>query len=200
MKKTIVKTVMAASMLFSMVLGQGEGTAVAVAATSATTKAPVMTDNLFKYGLKKDVELPVTVTAGGLSYTLEKIMIYDIKSATAQELIKKYGYGSYGKFLVWTKITIENKGNKTIEVSANDPDPKWMIGVGDGGILDQGMPSIKVREKNSKEALWSYSLKPGQKLSTYQGLFNLGSTFDYLVIWLDVKGKSGQKYIVNREE
>ncbi|MDQ0195496.1 hypothetical protein [Paenibacillus wynnii] len=198
MKKTIVKTVMAASMLFSMVLGQGEGT-VAVAATSATTKAPVMTDNLFKYGLKKDVELPVTVTAGGLSYTLEKIMIYDIKSATAQELIKKYGYNNYGKYFVWTKITIENKGKTVIEESAKDPNPKWSIGVGDGGVLLQDMPLVNVRKKNSKEALWDYTLKPGEKLTTYQGFLNTGS-FNHIVIWLDVKGSSAEKYIVNRKE
>lgn len=202
MKKSMVKTSLAVALLIGGILGQGAGdVAVVEAAAAPATKAqPVMTDNLAKYGLKKDVELPVTVTAGGLSYTLEKIMIFDVKSKDAQALIKKYGYGSYGDYFIWTKITIENKGSKVIEISANDPNPKWIIGIGDGGILDPGMPRTKVREINSKEALWGYSLKPGQKLSTYQGFFNLGPRFDYLVISLNVKGSSAQKYIVNRKE
>lgn len=203
MKKSIVK-VTAAVLLLSQLLSMGGGsqdnTVSAAAASTSTKTAAVMTDNLFKYGLKKDVELPVTLTAGGLSYTLEKIMIYDINSATAQQLIKKYGYNNYGKYFVWTKITLENKGDKVIEVSSKDPNPKWMIRVSDGGVLDQDMPGMRVREKNSTEALWTYSLKPGQKLGTYQGLLCYGSTLDHLVISLNVKGNSAIKYIVDRKE
>lgn len=198
MKKAILKVVLAVTMLSSAVIGQMGS--VHGAAAAKPTAAPVMRDNLSAYGLKKSVELPVTVTAGGLSYTLEKIMIYDINSATAQALIKKYGYNNYGSYFVWTKITLENKGDKTIEVSSKDPNPKWMIRVSDGAVLDQDMPGTKVREKNSKEALWTYSLMPGQKLNTYQGLLCYGSTLDHLVISLDVKGKSAIKYIVNRNE
>ncbi len=197
MKKTMIKAVLTATMLFSAILGQGVVTNTAAAKPVVT--APVMTDNLSKYGLIKDVELPVTITAGGLSYTLEKIMIYDINSATAQALIKKYGYNNYGSYLVWTKITIENKSTKVIQESAKDPNPKWFISPGDGGVLLQDMPRVKVKEKNSKEALWDYTLKPGQKLTTYQAFLNTGS-FKYLKIWLNVNGSSQQKYIVNRKE
>ncbi|AIQ27999.1 hypothetical protein P40081_07255 [Paenibacillus sp. FSL P4-0081] len=197
MGRTAVKVLLATTLLAGVIVGQ-VGPASATAAKP--TAAPIMRDNLSKYGLVKDVELPVTVEAGGLSYTLEKIMIYDIKSETAQSLIKKYEYNNYGKYFVWTKITLENKGEKTIEVSSKDPNPKWMIRVGDGAVLDQDMPGKLVREKNSKEALWTYSLKPGQKLSTYQGLLCYGSKLDHLVISLDVKGKSAIKYIVNRKE
>ncbi len=203
MKKSIVK-VTAAVILLSQLLSMGGGsqdnTVSAAAASTSTKPAAVMTDNLFKYGLKKNVELPVTLTAGGLSYTLEKIMIFDINSATAQQLIKKYGYNNYGKYFVWTKITLENKGDKVIGFSSKDTNPKWMILVGDGAVLSQDMPSVKVREKNSKEALWTYNLKPGEKLSTYQGLLNFGSTLDHLVIKLNVKGESEIKYIVDRKE
>ncbi|MEI2395489.1 hypothetical protein [Paenibacillus phytohabitans] len=197
MGRTAVKVLLATTLLAGVIVGQ-VGPASATAAKP--TAAPIMRDNLSKYGLVKDVELPVTVEAGGLSYTLEKIMIYDINSETAQSLIKKYGYGSYGNYLVWTKITIENKGSKTIQVTANDPNPKWTIRIGDGGILDPGMPRKKVYDSNSKEALWSYTLKPGQKLSTFQEFINMGTQFDYLVISLDVKESTVQKYIVNRKE
>lgn len=99
MKKNILRAALTTTMLLSMVLGQNvitnaaAVTPVTAATPSATAKpaatpAPIMRDNLSKYGLKKDLELPVTVTAGGLSYTLEKIMIYDFKSKDAQNLVK----------------------------------------------------------------------------------------------------------------
>lgn len=87
MKKTMIKAALAGSMLFSLVLGQ-VGVTNAAAAKPAATVAPVVRDNLSSYGLKKDIELPVTVTTGGFSYTLEKIMIMETKSAAAQALIK----------------------------------------------------------------------------------------------------------------
>lgn len=197
MKKSAwVKGFLAVGMLFATWNGSVGTTA---AAASASKTAPIMRDNLSKYGLVKDVELPVTIMAGGLSYTLEKIMIYDINSTTAQSLIKKYGYNNYGKYFVWTKITIENKGKNIIQETSKSPNPKWFISVGDGGILLQDMPGVKVKEKNSKEALWDYTLKPGEKLTTYQAFLNTGP-FKHLKIWLDVNGTSEQKYIANGNE
>lgn len=139
MKKTIVRAVLTTTMLFSMVLGQNVITnaaavtpiAAATPTTTTTVKStatpvPIMRDNLSKYGLKKDLELPVTVTAGGLSYTLEKFMIYDFKSKDAQNLVKQYDYDSFGvmvsnpKYFIWTKITIKNNSNKIVKRSLND--------------------------------------------------------------------------------
>lgn len=124
MKKTILK-VTAAALLVSqfLTLGAGfqENTASAAAPVSTAKPVPVMTDNLFKYGLKKDVELPVTVTAGGLSYTLEKIMIYDYNSKDALALRKLYNYGknagsiSNPKYFIWTKVTIKNNSQKVAQ-------------------------------------------------------------------------------------
>jgi len=123
MKKTMVKSVLAATMLFSAVLGQG---AIANAATAKPTAAPVMTDNLSKYGLKKAMDLPVTLTSEGLSYTLHKIMIYDFKSADVKNLQKLYGFqdstGSIDspKYLIWTKFTLQNNTNKTMIGTGKD--------------------------------------------------------------------------------
>ncbi|WP_379155045.1 hypothetical protein [Paenibacillus sp. sgz5001063] len=197
MKKTMMKAVLAAAMLVGSILGQVGSVH---ATTAKPTAAPIMRDNLSKYGLVKDVELPVTLTAGGLSYTLEKIMIYDIKSKDAQALIKKYGYTGTGNYFVWTKIIIENKGGIPIEQSANSPDPKWRLSLTDGGILAETMPRINVKKKNNKEAIWDWSLKPGEKLTTYQGLMYSGTKFDHFVIWLNIKGSKAEKYIVNRGE
>lgn len=150
MKKTIVRAVLTTTMLFSMVLGQNVITNAAAVTPSAiatakpaATPAPIMRDNLSKYGLKKDLELPVTVTAGGLSYTLEKFMIYDFKSKDAQNLVKKYDYDSFGvmvskpKHFIWTKITIKNNSNKIVKRSLNDQKEKWILSLQGKGQLDQ---------------------------------------------------------------
>lgn len=63
MKKIMMKTMLATALLAGSISGQ-VGSAHATAAKP--TAAPIMRDNLSKYGLVKDVELPVTVTAGGL--------------------------------------------------------------------------------------------------------------------------------------
>lgn len=150
MKKNILRAALTTTMLLSMVLGQNvitnaaAVTPVTASTPSATAKpaatpAPIMRDNLSKYGLKKDLELPVTVTAGGLSYTLEKFMIYDFKSKDAQNLVKQFKYDSFGvmvskpKHFIWTKITIKNNSNKIVKRSLNDQKEKWVLSLKDGG-------------------------------------------------------------------
>ncbi|WP_410513893.1 hypothetical protein PaeBR_05585 [Paenibacillus sp. BR2-3] len=199
MKKTIVKTVMAVTMLLSMVLGQGAGTA---AAASVSTKVPVITDNLSKYGLKKDVELPITVTAGGLSYTLHKIMILDFNSKTALTLRKQYKYTDYSgligdpQYFIWTKITITNKSKKTVERSYKDVMYKWSFYFEDGGFADPVDATSERQNKNSKVALHDFKLKPGESLTTYQALYYKGD-FKYLRVAIDFDGQYAKKYVVN---
>ncbi|ULO06452.1 hypothetical protein H1230_26100 [Paenibacillus sp. 19GGS1-52] len=209
MKKTIVKAILVATMLVSVALGS-EGPINAAAATTpapaagkTTTPAPVMTDNLSKYGLKKDVELPVTVTAGGLSYTLHKVMIYDINSSTAISLQKQYKFVDYfgaivdPQYLIWTKITITNKSNKTIEHSNKDMLFKWRLFFENGGeavLVDALSEKVHL---NSKQALYDFKLQPGESLITYQAMYYKGN-FKYLGILLSFNGESVKKYIVNR--
>ncbi|MFF2908750.1 hypothetical protein [Paenibacillus sp. NPDC057934] len=197
MKKAMVKTGLATVMMFGAVLGHGGVTnAEAVPASSKTQT--VMTDNLFKYGLKKDVELPVTVTAGGLSYTLEKIMIFDSKSKDAQALIKKYGYTGTesAKYFIWTKITVENKSGNTVQKSYEDLKEKWVLNFGGDYSAYVTMPLTTVNvanyKPNNNEALWSWSLKPGQKLSTYQAhLYNE----DFKEFYVSVNNKGNQNFV-----
>ncbi|MFC3748483.1 hypothetical protein [Paenibacillus sp. GCM10012306] len=205
MKNTMMKVTLAATMLVGGILGQGAvDDSKADAAAAPTTKAqPVMTDNLFKFGLKKDIELPVTVTAGGLSYTLEKLMFYDVKSTEAQTLMKKYGYSDRiyrtpTKYMVWTKLTIENKSNKIIQQGARDLSPKWRINV-NGSSLDAPTPGKKVDELNNREALWDWVLKPGEQLSTYQMYGYIKDPKD-ISIYVNVNGQFQEKYIVNMPE
>lgn len=216
--KRVVKATLVAAMLFSVVLGQGvvakAETVTSVVTAKPTTSAvptatvkpiatpvPIMRDNLSKFGLKKDLELPVTISAGGLTYTLEKLMFYDVKSKEAQSLMKMYGYSDRiyktpTKYMVWTKLTIENKGSKVIQVSSVDLNPKWNIKV-DGNILLGPAPGTKILELNNKEALWDWVLKPGQKLSSYQ-MYGYIKDPSVISIYVNLGGDFEEKYIVKR--
>ncbi|MEK4297348.1 hypothetical protein [Paenibacillus sp. FSL R5-0914] len=207
MNKTMMKSILATTMLFSAVLGNGAITSAAAVKPAATTKpaatpAPIMRDNLFKFGLKKEVDLPVTITAGGLSYTLEKLMVYDVKSKDAQAIIKKYGYREQvfkqaTKYLVWTKITIENNSQNLIQLTSKSPASKWIINT-NGSNLAGSMPKLKADEINSKEALWNWKLQPGQKLSTYQ-MYVSTEDFTDLSIAIYFGGGFDEKFIVKRQ-
>lgn len=204
MKKTSLKVAMAMVILSSAVMGNGytaSATTSKPVATQVPAEAPIMRDNLFKFGLKKELELPVTVTAGGLSYTLEKLMFYDVKSKEAQSLMKLYGYSSDiyktpTKYMVWTKLTIENKGSKVIQLSSVDLSPKWRLKV-DGYNLLAPSPGKKILELNNKEALWDWVLKPGEKLSSYQMYGYIKDPTD-ISIYVNVGGQLEEKYIVKR--
>ncbi|WHY20555.1 hypothetical protein QNH28_06050 [Paenibacillus sp. G2S3] len=214
--KRVVKATLVATMLFSVVLGQGvvanaetvtpvvtaKPTTTMEPATTAkpaATPVPIMRDNLSKFGLEKEVELPVTVTAGGLSYTLEKIMIFDAKSKDAQALIKKFKYSGEGKYFIWTKITVENNSGNTIKKDYTDLSEKWRLGFGNKLDAYPTMPRSKDTSVNDKEALWGWKLAPGQKMTTYQAYYYDGD-FKSFVIWLDNKKDSATKYIVNTSE
>lgn len=207
--KTAVKAFLAVALLAGpAAVPAGDVNAAGVKATAAPTAqstAPVMRDNLSKYGLVKDVELPVTVTAGGLSYTLEKIMIYEFNSSSALALRKQYKYGDISgliaspKYLIWTKITIKNNSKKTVERSYKDILYKWNLSFADGGYADPVAAFSQVLVKNSKEALADFKLKPGEILTTYQALY-YEKDFKYFRITLDFNGEYTTKYIVNDPE
>lgn len=167
-----------------------------------------MTDNLFKFGLKKEMDLPVTVSAGGLSYTLHKIMIYDFNSSDAKSLRKKYEYldttGSLTnpKYFIWTKITITNNSQKTVQQNYRDLDSKWRLSFDDSRNKGEGQmprPIAKKYEDNSKEALFNYILKPGESLTTYQALYYQGD-FKYFKIFLKNNEAASNKYLANDPE
>ncbi|WP_238652523.1 hypothetical protein [Paenibacillus piscarius] len=202
--RTGVKFFLTGALLMGSIV-QGGGAVSAAGAPSAqpaptvkAASAPIMRDNLSKYGLVKDVELPVTVEAGGLSYTLEKIMIYDVKSKDALALAKQYGYDLDGaEYFIWTKITVENKGGNIVQRNIKDLSNKWRLNFGDlnMGEASAAMPGKLDDSVNNKSALWTWVLKPGEKLSTYQG-FRYTGTLNYFKLSVDCKGQFVSKYIV----
>lgn len=186
MKKKLIMFSAAILFLTSAILGQVFISSSVVSASSVKSTAaakptaqPVMTNNLSKYGLKAEVDLPFTQTVNGLSYTLHKMMIYSIDSAEAKNLMKTYGYANKtdyypnAKYFIWTKITITNKSKYKTGVYARDLTDKWKFLLEDGRTFDAVMPTKKAWDFNSTEALWSFILEPGQSLTTYQA-YELG--------------------------
>lgn len=203
MSKQWTKAFIAVAIAAATVGGMGAAPG-SIGATAAPT--PVVMDNLSKYGLTKEAELPVTVTAGELSYTLHKIMIFDYAAPTVQPLIKKYGYPDFSagklnefyKYFIWTKITIENKGKTTIQRRSVSPEDKWFLSFADGTdpkATRSLMPRLTADQINNPEALYGFVLEPGKKLTTYQAFTYSGSDFDYLKIVFNVNGSTEEKKI-----
>lgn len=197
MKKSLLVT-MAALVTAGVLVGPigttveaaGSSSTVVPTAKPAATTSPIMRDNLSKYGLVKALELPVTVETGGFSYTLEKVMIYESSSPTAQALIKKYGYYGDRKYFIWTKITIQNKSKSVIQISSKDLNPMWRLNFGE--MVSDNMPKKVAKTVNSKEALWAWKLEPGQKLSTYQAyLYN----DDFKSFYVSVYNKQNSNFV-----
>jgi hypothetical protein len=209
MKKSKFNLIITATLLFSTVLGQvgsmhatGANPSKTIATAPSVTAAPIMRDNLSKYGLKKDLELPVTVTAGGLSYTLEKFMIYDFNSKDAQSLVKQYKYDSFGgmvskpKHFIWTKITIKNNSKSIVKRTIDDQTDKWNITLKKGGKIDPIWPKVNEGKINNQSAFYYYTLKPGEQLSTYQA-FLYDEDFKYFAIRMFHAGGFDEKLVVN---
>ncbi|MEK3762724.1 hypothetical protein MKZ07_30540 [Paenibacillus sp. FSL P4-0338] len=197
--KTAVKAFLAVALLAgpAAVLA-GDVSAAGVKATAA----PVMTDNLAKFGLKKAMDLPVTLESEGLSYALHKIMIYDFKSPEVKKLQKMYGFqnstGSIDspKYLIWTKITLANNTNKTMHGGGSDIQRLIPLTFKDGQITDTIWPRKYASKTNSKEALWTYNLKPGEKITSYLAYVYAGE-FDYFAIRMLYGKNFVEKYVAS---
>ncbi|BCG56757.1 hypothetical protein [Paenibacillus sp. URB8-2] len=192
MNKRFLKISIAAILLAGALLGQNF--AYAPVSSAATTKpAAVVTNNLSKYGLKSEVSLPLTTTVNGLSYTVHKMMIYDINSTDAKNLMKLYGYANHtdyyqkAKYFIWTKITITNKSKYKMGFYPDDMNPKWSYFLDDGRSFDVIMPTKRAWTYNDKNALWAYILKPGETLATYQA-YVLGGDLTDIRLSMEFKG------------
>ncbi|MNC08299.1 hypothetical protein D3C75_558800 [compost metagenome] len=205
MKKMMLKA-SAAVLLLTQVIAGGVPAAAAEqpapkVAAAAATAAPVMTDNLAKYGLKKDMELPVTLSSGGFSYTLHKIMIFDVNSKEVVNLKKTYGFQDVGgviqdpKYFIWTKVTIQNNTKKTIHGGGNDIIRLVRFTFRDGASPDPVWPMKLASKTNSADALWTYDLKPGQKITSYLAYY-FKDSLDYFVIRLFNGSAPVEKFVV----
>ncbi|OBZ15831.1 hypothetical protein A8L34_27675 [Bacillus sp. FJAT-27264] len=196
LKKFFVSAVSAAILLVGTVGGYDSAHAAGAAPTA------IVRDNLSKYGLKKDVELPVTVTSGGLSYTLEKIMIFDSTSSEVKQLKKLYGFQDTGylytnpKYFIWTKMTLSNNTKQVLTGSGNTIANTIYLSFQDGQMLDPIWPMNKRTKTNDPEALWGYSLAPGQKVTSYLG-YGYNGSFNYFAFRMFFGGYV-EKYVVKQ--
>ncbi|WNS41017.1 hypothetical protein [Paenibacillus sp. MMS20-IR301] len=197
--KKVMKAILAASLLAGSIVGN-------VGSVGATevkpTAAPIMTDNLAKYGLKKGMNLPVTLESEGLKYTLHKIMIYDFKSPEVKKLQQLYGFQNSTsiidkpKYFIWTKVTLENGTKKKLHGGGNDITITIPFTFKTGQITDALWPEKLASKTNSKEALWTYDLKPGEKITSYLA-YAYESEFDYFVIRMLYGKNFIEKYVVS---
>lgn len=203
MKNSILKLAIGVTLLTGTVFGQGviANAAATATATAKPTAAPVMTDNLSKYGLKKAMDLPVTLSSEGLTYTLHKIMIYDFKSAEVKNLQKLYGFqdftGSIGspKYFIWTKFTLQNNTKKTMIGGGYDIIRLMPFTFQTGKITDPIWPRKLAEKTNSTEALWTYNLKPGEKITSYLA-YAYANDFDYFVMRMFYGKNFVERYVV----
>ncbi|BCG57856.1 hypothetical protein [Paenibacillus sp. URB8-2] len=208
MKKMILKVSTAALLLTQIVLVGGVSAKAVdaaahrvVAATSAKTNTPVMTDNLSKYGLKKAMNLPVTLSSEGLSYTLHKVMIYDFNSPEVKKLQKLYGFQNGSdviivpKYFIWTKVTIRNNTSKMLKGDGTDIYRLIRLTFQTGEITDPAWPMNLAQKINSKDALWTYRIKPGEQITTYLAYY-YDKEIDYFVIRMLYGKNFVEKYVV----
>ncbi|MFD1775742.1 hypothetical protein [Paenibacillus rhizophilus] len=210
MKKMILKVSTAALLLTQIVLVGGVAAeagnttlprVATTASTAAKTTVPVMTDNLSKYGLKKAMNLPVTLSSEGLSYTLHKIMIYDFNSPEVKKLQKLYGFQNGSdviivpKYFIWTKVTIKNNTSKMLKGSGADIHRLIPLTFQTGEITDPAWPMNLAQKINSKDALWTYRIKPGEQITSYLAYY-YDKEIDYFVIRMLYGKNFVEKYVV----
>ncbi|WP_310551318.1 hypothetical protein [Paenibacillus glufosinatiresistens] len=193
-----IKLILTAMLVFTTIISFSNNNSVVSASVSTNQTITPITNNLSKFNLDLQVKLPFTTTVNGLSYTLHKMMIYDVNSKDAKALMKQYGYSSKTtcypdmKYLIWTKITITNKSKYKMGAYPDDMSEKWSYYLDDGRNFDKMMPMKEAWTYNSKSALWAYILKPGETITTYQA-YALGGEFTNLRLTTSFKGVPGKE-------
>ncbi|RJX40927.1 copper amine oxidase N-terminal domain-containing protein [Paenibacillus pinisoli] len=120
--------------------------------------------------LKVLENFPIILEANGLKLTVHEASLYKADSKEAKDLHKKYKlqYFDRAKYLVWSKVTLENKSKKTIRYDGLDLNPKieWFTATSEtsGKLLLSN--SINYDEMNSTDFLNGWVLKPGETIAS----------------------------------
>lgn len=120
--------------------------------------------------LKVVTTFPIVLEAGGLKLTVHDVYLYKADSKEAKDLHKKYKFQYFdrAKYIVWSKITLENKSNKTIRYDGLDLNPKveWFTATKDTAGLFISSNSINYDVINSTDVLGGWILKPDESLTS----------------------------------
>ncbi|MFF2888271.1 copper amine oxidase N-terminal domain-containing protein [Paenibacillus sp. NPDC057967] len=116
--------------------------------------------------LKVVTNFPIILEAAGLKLTVHDVYLYKADSKEARDLHKKYNlqYFSRAKYIVMSKITLENTSKKTIRYDGLDLNEKvgWFIATSETNGRSLNSSSITYGTMNNTEILDGWILKPGE--------------------------------------
>lgn len=120
--------------------------------------------------LKVVTNFPIKLEANGLKLTVHDVYFYKADSKEAKDLHKKYNlqYFSRAKYIVMSKITLENTSKKTIRYDGLDLNEKveWFTATSETDGLLLNSNSITYGTMNNTEILDGWILKPGESITS----------------------------------
>jgi len=120
--------------------------------------------------LKVVTNFPIVLEAGGLKLTVHDVYLYKADSEEAKNLNNKYNlqYFSRAKYVVWSKITLENTSKKVIRYDGLDLNEKvgWFTATSETEGLSLNSSSVKYGTMNNTEILDGWILKPGESITS----------------------------------
>ncbi|RJE86926.1 copper amine oxidase N-terminal domain-containing protein [Paenibacillus sp. 1011MAR3C5] len=162
--------------------------------------------NFASYKQLKVLEnFPIVLDANGLKLTVHEAYLYKADSKEAKDLQRKYDFQEFyrAKYLVWSKVTLENNTKETVRYDGLDMNQKieWLTGSGDVGVILLHSSSIKVDKMNGTEVLNGFVLKPGESITSWEAQIDyLSESIDLIAVAVTNKSVSPMKILAAREE
>lgn len=161
-----------------------------------TGTTEVVNNNFTDYGLTQVNELPISIAAGGLEVTYHEAFLYKANSVEAKALNDKYNIIDYdiASHLLWMKVTITNKSNKTITRDYSDLEQKISVVIASGKTLSYGF-------SKQEDYLYNWSLEPNESITGYVAFLKKDDTsIDRIVLSTTHKTKNNADFIAKKVE
>ncbi|MGG3471555.1 copper amine oxidase N-terminal domain-containing protein [Neobacillus pocheonensis] len=123
-------------------------------------------NNLVRYGIKMDKQLPVKIQGAKLSLALNNVWIYPAGSNEFYDWVSKFNINVAAdtKYIVVTGISFVNNSNGILASKPESSDSPWFVSASYG---DVSYPEYNV-ESSDNEYIKQWSLKPGEKIEGFQ--------------------------------
>jgi len=156
--------------------------------------------------LKVVTNFPIVLEAGGLKLTVHDVYLYKADSEEAKVLHKKYDFQYFGraKYVVWSKISLENTSKKVIRYDGLDLNEKvgWFTATSEthGRLLNSN--SITYGTMNNTEVLDGWILKPSESITSTNVQIDYLSEkpFDTIGVFLSYNNATSNKLIAVGKE
>ena len=137
--------------------------------TTGTTE--VATNNFADYGMKVLEQLPITIKANNLEITYHEAFLYKTTSAEGKALYEKYTFPRYNRanHVLFLKVTITNKGTKTIAYDYSDLEPKIRASYATSRSFEISLANNNSLE-NKGDYINKWSLEPGKSITGHVAL------------------------------